>query len=265
MSGIDKDKELARLTKDLADSFRRWDLLAMNGGSDPFWSDGVNMNLVRNHILYQKRALQELVENEPAEFSLFEVSYPDIYYRETPSEVPGDYMVKADEIRQRAKEQLALYEADPNFQYCLENHYVVFPKGETRATKEAGLSIWKTCGLRRYREAVEDDDLIAMRRDFHEPYEEKAVRWAEGAKAMRGFLEMDHSLRDDTPVPSDYEMDDECPDDDCENEDTFEEEVSDRVPLEAQISGARAQLAPKEKIAQKERIPEPRAEQLSLF
>lgn len=40
--------------KQLEDSFNQWDHYRTQGGSDPFWPDGTNMNLIRNHILLQE-------------------------------------------------------------------------------------------------------------------------------------------------------------------------------------------------------------------
>lgn len=188
----DRDKELARLTKELAGSFRRWDNLFQNGGSDPHWPDGMGLNMIRGHIMSYKKDIEKIVSEINSEMSLFGPEYPDIYYRETPSEVPGDYMAKADEIRQRATEQLALYEQDPNYHYCLENHKKIFEKGETKATKAAGLSIWPTAAMGKYRKSFESGDLVAMRRDFYGSYEEKAARWAEYAQAMKAYLEMEN-------------------------------------------------------------------------
>lgn len=34
------------------DSWRRWQEIHKNGCNDPFWSDGVNLNLIRNHMIY---------------------------------------------------------------------------------------------------------------------------------------------------------------------------------------------------------------------
>lgn len=48
----------------ITDSIQRWKFLDTHGGSDPFWSDGCNMNLVRNHILYYRRQLELLCESE---------------------------------------------------------------------------------------------------------------------------------------------------------------------------------------------------------
>lgn len=50
--------------------YERWNDIAVNGCSDPFWTDGVNMNLVRNHILYYRGILSEKKEQT----SLFDQS-----------------------------------------------------------------------------------------------------------------------------------------------------------------------------------------------
>lgn len=57
----------------LENSFARWDELFTNSGSDPFWTDGVSLNIVRNHIIYYKKQLSE------QENSLLGLS--EIYYR----------------------------------------------------------------------------------------------------------------------------------------------------------------------------------------
>ena len=64
---------------ELENSFTKWDELFKNGGSDPFWADGANLNLVRNHIIYYK---EQLAKQENTLFGL-----PEIYYRETPPEI----------------------------------------------------------------------------------------------------------------------------------------------------------------------------------
>lgn len=42
----------AQIMDEVDREFRRWNLLADGGCQDPGWPDGVNMNLVRNHIIY---------------------------------------------------------------------------------------------------------------------------------------------------------------------------------------------------------------------
>ena len=36
----------------ILDSQKRWNYLKKNGGSSPFYADGCDLNLVRNHIIY---------------------------------------------------------------------------------------------------------------------------------------------------------------------------------------------------------------------
>ena len=50
------------LAENLEKAYERWDLLYKNGGSDPFWCDGTNLNLVRNHILYYREQCEEVLE-----------------------------------------------------------------------------------------------------------------------------------------------------------------------------------------------------------
>ena len=42
---------------ELEKSYAQWDEVFTKGGSDPFWTDGVNLELTRNHILYYKEQL----------------------------------------------------------------------------------------------------------------------------------------------------------------------------------------------------------------
>ena len=81
-----------QLAEVIRESHEQWKRLWKNGGSDPFWTDGVNLNLVRNHIIYGCRLCEE---------ELQEGDYPEEYYLPLPEKVPQNYMVKSDEIRQK--------------------------------------------------------------------------------------------------------------------------------------------------------------------
>ena len=141
MAHASKDT-LTTLTKELTAEFDRWDNIYKNGGSDPFWEDGMGLNLIRNHIIYTKREIEKCI-NEEKENTLFSSVYPDIYYRETPNEVSYKYMAREAEIRNRAKEQLALYEQNPDYQYIRDHYKEAFPHGEKKATREAKINPWK--------------------------------------------------------------------------------------------------------------------------
>lgn len=47
------------LEERLKQDYEQWEYLREFGGSDPFWDDSSNMNLVRNHIIYGKREIAE--------------------------------------------------------------------------------------------------------------------------------------------------------------------------------------------------------------
>ena len=81
-------------------------------GSDPLYEDGFNMNIVRNHIIYDKRKCQEELE---------EKDYPKEYFRETPPQVDNYYMARMDEIRENAKSSLLVYKADENYIFIMQN------------------------------------------------------------------------------------------------------------------------------------------------
>jgi hypothetical protein len=60
MAKRQKGHTIPDLQKSIKGSFKRWKDLKKKGGSDPFWPDGTNMNLVRNHVFYDQKRLREL-------------------------------------------------------------------------------------------------------------------------------------------------------------------------------------------------------------
>ena len=94
-----KKQEPVDYGKKIENEFRIWEALKTDGGSDPFWADGCNMNLVRNHIIYYKRKIEETLKPE---------EYP---------EMPSGYMARELEIRQHAKETLEILRKDENYKF----------------------------------------------------------------------------------------------------------------------------------------------------
>lgn len=136
--------------KSLLESYARWRYLYENGGQDPTWADGVNINLVRNHIIHYKQMIDENMTLE---------GYPEAYHWGLPPLVPQDYMAKPDEIRAAAKTSLARYLADPNYQFLCAHVDSIDPK---QAKK---ISIHNVIGYAAGLEhAIQQDDLVAMRR-----------------------------------------------------------------------------------------------------
>jgi len=146
-----KKKQQEDYVKELADSFERWSYIFANGCSDPFWSDGCNLGLVRNHILYYKQMIHDTMPE-----------LPEIYYRETPPEIDRDYMARPDEIRANAKAALTEYLADPDYRFLRKKAGTLHPKDEKR------LSLRNIIGYAEGLEAaIREDDLIAMRHHEH--------------------------------------------------------------------------------------------------
>ncbi len=74
-----------------------WQDIKNNGCNDPSWSDGCNMELVRNHILYYKRKIRDLCEENS-------LPLPEEYFLPTPPEV--DIMYMADVKSEKSKSRL---------------------------------------------------------------------------------------------------------------------------------------------------------------
>lgn len=79
------DQELIAYRDDIVSEIERWKDISKNGCSDPFWQDGINMNLVRNHILYFKRKISEICEEN-------DITLPSEYFLPTPPVVENSYM-----------------------------------------------------------------------------------------------------------------------------------------------------------------------------
>jgi hypothetical protein len=64
---------------------QHWKDINQNGCNDPFWSDGCNMNLTRNHIIYYQSKIHEAcTENQ--------LPLPEECYLSLPPEVDNNYM-----------------------------------------------------------------------------------------------------------------------------------------------------------------------------
>ena len=122
---------------ELVERFARWDFLYQHGCSDPTWSDGVNLNLVRNHIIYAKRQLEE----------------------STPPEVDQNYMARADEIRSNVQKSLKIYQCNPHYLYCKKY------TGELTVKELKRFPVGNVLGyVSGLEDAIAADDLITMRR-----------------------------------------------------------------------------------------------------
>lgn len=156
------EQKLNELITECRNSYARWDRLYHIGGSDPLWTDGVNLNLVRNHVIYYKREIAELCEQNG-----FDI--PDL--PETPPEVDQNYMARPDKIRENAKKALLLYQQDQNYQRLCKEVKTLTEKQKEKTCITAVIRYAK--GLE---QAIENDDLVTMRRH------ERPVRYQESFK-----------------------------------------------------------------------------------
>lgn len=89
MKTPDQKKRSKQLGKEIRDSRKRYEDLRVHGGSDPFWSDGANMNLCRNHVMYFRKQVETELDPE---------NYPEEYFLEIPAEVSVHYMADPEQV-----------------------------------------------------------------------------------------------------------------------------------------------------------------------
>ena len=113
-----KKPGLEELVRELEREYARWEQVYMAGSKDPFWPDGVNANLCRDHILCGKRRIRELYPD---------AEMPEIYYRPLPQELPAEYMARKEELRSAALRSYTRYISDENFCF-IRNHVERIPE-----------------------------------------------------------------------------------------------------------------------------------------
>lgn len=87
------EKQLTELCSKLTHERATWNHINENGCNDPFWPDGCNMNLTRNHIISYKRDIAELCEENG-------MPLPEEYFLKIPPEVDDNYMAN---LKQKAR------------------------------------------------------------------------------------------------------------------------------------------------------------------
>lgn len=89
------EQEIKQLREDIVREIEQWKILREYGCQDPFWPDGTNMNLTRQHVIYAKERLKELIPDG---------NLPEEYYLPTPPVVDNNYLApKGEFFKQRLK------------------------------------------------------------------------------------------------------------------------------------------------------------------
>ena len=148
-----------------------WEHYHAYGGSDPGYADGVNMNLLRNHILYYRRQIEENMQPQ---------EYPDIYHRELPPEVDRDYMARKEEIKAAAVAALAQYKSDENYMYLRRRLPRLPPK--LRQSCNAEYLVHVVSGLEK---GIAEENYVEMRRHENRSYIERFAGGAERARNVK--------------------------------------------------------------------------------
>lgn len=93
-------QRIADVTAELEADIAKWHDIQKNGCNDPAWPDGVNMNLKRNHIIYDLMMLADL-EKKPVQITFgmlldgTEAGGIDVEKdSRVPPLVPNDYMAR---------------------------------------------------------------------------------------------------------------------------------------------------------------------------
>lgn len=147
---MSKRKKAVDYGAELENLYKRWEHLYEHGGSDPFWSDGVNANMIKNQIIYCKNK----IENENSLFLL-----PDVYYRDIPPELPNNYMARPDGIRENARKAMAIIDANEDLKFVREQSKNLSEKELKRLCIPAIIGYAENI-----HRAVAEDDLLTMRR-----------------------------------------------------------------------------------------------------
>ena len=79
------EQKLKELCKAIQSEIDHWEHINQNGCNDPFWPDGCNMNLTRNHIIYAKNQISVICKEH-------ELPIPEAMYLPIPPKVNDYYM-----------------------------------------------------------------------------------------------------------------------------------------------------------------------------
>lgn len=150
--GPSPEQQLSEAIAGHNQSYDQWEHYHKYGGQDPFWPDGSNMQLIRNHIIYYKRQMKEICDNLSCEL-------PECYERELPPEVPQGYMARKEEIHDNALIALEKFQSYPAYVELL-SHRQMHSKKQLES-----ISYFNVIGyVEGLKIAIERKDYVSMRR-----------------------------------------------------------------------------------------------------
>jgi len=152
MKKLSPEEMISSWAEQCRKSYEQWQSIFENGCHDPFWEDVINLNLVRNHIIYFQRQMNDLCE---------EIGYlkPEICSREIPKAVDPRYMARTEEIENQARKSLILIEQ-------FDDYWKLF-SFENQLTDEQKTAVYYSVTLgyvNNLKNAIDSKDYVAMRR-----------------------------------------------------------------------------------------------------
>ena len=160
-SELSREKRIDQLIAECNQAFDQWKALYEHGGRDPTWPDGVNLNLVRDHIMGFQRRLRELCDA---------CELPETAKRELPPKVESEYMARADEIRNRAAATFCAFQEFEDYRELRALSKGISEKDLEKHSVNAVLGY-----VKKLKTAIQADDLVAMRRYENGDFYFKAI------------------------------------------------------------------------------------------
>ena len=133
-------------------SYKQWNNIYENGCMDPSWPDGVNLNLVHNHIHYYKKIIEECSDE-------LGLDYPEIYFRDIPPKVDSDYIAQPERIVSDANEAYKVLSEHPSYKKLLTLSSQFSPKQLEKICFPAVIGY-----VRNLKNFIARNDLVSMRR-----------------------------------------------------------------------------------------------------
>ena len=135
----------------LVKDFERYEHIKQFGCDDPFHPDGVNLNLKRNHIIYDKKQIEQYCKENNCSFPS---EYNDI---QTPERVPDEFIAGAEEIRTNAIKVKNVLK--PLYEKLVETGRTLSPNQKDKICYNAVIRYYTNLEY-----ALENGDFVLMRR-----------------------------------------------------------------------------------------------------
>ena len=148
------EEVLQTLCDSLEEAHMRWQKLYAEGGQDPCYTDGVNLTLIRNHILHFREVAEKICRENRLE-------RPSVLDEPVPPEVDVDYIAQKGKILAQAEKALAETKACNAYLYLQSVKDEVLRHKELAEKTRISSVLSYVSGLEC---AIAEGDYVSMRR-----------------------------------------------------------------------------------------------------